>query len=175
MRSGQGNPDEARSARYLLKDYVNGKLLFCHPPPGLPEAEFNEKTHNSALLRAVGKKLAPVTRVGKNSDTFVYANAPAPTAPGSILPAQAQGSKSRVVDMDFFGGDSSLSARPFVQGSMLNGSEFTRAKLYPHQKAVADDGTPLNTRQLVGMAGNVGKKHHKKMKKTKQRSGKGYD
>lgn len=32
-KTGQGQPDESRAARYILKDYVNGKLLFCHPPP----------------------------------------------------------------------------------------------------------------------------------------------
>ena len=31
--TGQGQPDESRAARYVLKDYVSGKLLFCHPPP----------------------------------------------------------------------------------------------------------------------------------------------
>ena len=31
--TGLGQPDESRAARYVLKDYVNGKLLFCHPPP----------------------------------------------------------------------------------------------------------------------------------------------
>ncbi|KAF5015473.1 hypothetical protein F66182_13186, partial [Fusarium sp. NRRL 66182] len=30
---GLGQPDESRAARYILKDYVNGKLLYCHPPP----------------------------------------------------------------------------------------------------------------------------------------------
>lgn len=35
-KTGQGQPDESRAARYILKDYVNGKLLFCHPPPPLP-------------------------------------------------------------------------------------------------------------------------------------------
>ncbi|XP_048361452.1 large subunit GTPase 1 homolog [Sphaerodactylus townsendi] len=34
-----GQPDQPRSARYVLKDYVAGKLLYCHPPPGSdPEA-----------------------------------------------------------------------------------------------------------------------------------------
>ncbi|KAK0551397.1 hypothetical protein OC845_002204 [Tilletia horrida] len=33
VRQGQGNPDESRSARYVLKDYVNARLLYCHPPP----------------------------------------------------------------------------------------------------------------------------------------------
>ena len=30
---GLGQPDGSRAARYVLKDYVKGKLLFCHPPP----------------------------------------------------------------------------------------------------------------------------------------------
>lgn len=33
MRAGVGLPDESRAARYILKDYVNAKLLYCHPPP----------------------------------------------------------------------------------------------------------------------------------------------
>ncbi|KAI9220405.1 P-loop containing nucleoside triphosphate hydrolase protein, partial [Blastocladiella britannica] len=33
MRQGQGNPDESRAARYLLKDYTRGKLVYVHPPP----------------------------------------------------------------------------------------------------------------------------------------------
>lgn len=31
--SFHGNPDESRAARIILKDYVNGKLLYCCPPP----------------------------------------------------------------------------------------------------------------------------------------------
>jgi large subunit GTPase 1 len=33
---GVGQADESRAARYVLKDYVKGKLLFCHPPPADP-------------------------------------------------------------------------------------------------------------------------------------------
>ncbi|XP_056421357.1 large subunit GTPase 1 homolog [Hyla sarda] len=38
--TAHGQPDQPRSARYILKDYVNGKLLYCHPPPGIDPAEF---------------------------------------------------------------------------------------------------------------------------------------
>ncbi|XP_028398266.1 large subunit GTPase 1 homolog [Dendronephthya gigantea] len=31
--TSQARSDSPRSARYILKDYVNGKLLYCHPPP----------------------------------------------------------------------------------------------------------------------------------------------
>ncbi|THH28296.1 hypothetical protein EUX98_g5893 [Antrodiella citrinella] len=72
-RSGQGNPDEARAARVVLKDYVNAKILFCHAPPGIEDDIFNQQTREICLRRAAGKKRAPVTRVGKGADTFIAA------------------------------------------------------------------------------------------------------
>lgn len=181
-RSGQGNPDEARAARYILKDYVNAKILYCHPPPEISDASFNERTHELALLRAVDKKKAPVTRVGKGADTFVPSNTPVPSADG-ILPALGHGHKSQAVDQSFFTNTSNLGSRPFVQGSALNGQEYSRARLFPHQNAVANDGSALAGRRariasVVANAGGevaAGKKHHKKNKRVKQRSGKGYD
>ncbi|KAI8990496.1 P-loop containing nucleoside triphosphate hydrolase protein [Trametes punicea] len=178
MRSGQGNPDEARAARYILKDYVNAKLLYCHPPPGIPEDEFNADTRRIALKRAIGKKRAPTTRVTKNADTFV---APAGT-PASAL-VTTQGNKSRKLDQEFFANNAYVSARPITQGVKGQGQEFSRARIYPHQNMVADDGTPLSGRRariaavLAAAGGEIqpGKKHHKKMKRVKQRSGKGYD
>ncbi|KAJ2789196.1 hypothetical protein H4R21_006804, partial [Coemansia helicoidea] len=52
FRSGEGNPDEARAARVLLKDYVNGKLIFCHPPPSWPgdAAAFNAEHYDPAAV-----------------------------------------------------------------------------------------------------------------------------
>lgn len=39
--TANGQPDQSRSSRYVLKDYVNGKLLFCHAPPGRKQEEFH--------------------------------------------------------------------------------------------------------------------------------------
>lgn len=39
--TANGQPDQSRSARYVLKDFVNGKLLFCHAPPGIDQKEFH--------------------------------------------------------------------------------------------------------------------------------------
>ncbi|KAF9456157.1 P-loop containing nucleoside triphosphate hydrolase protein [Collybia nuda] len=174
-RSGQGNPDEARSARYILKDYVNGKLLFCHPPPGTSESSFNEPTHHIILLKAEGKKRAPVTRVGKSADTFVPPNVPDPSREGSILPILGQGPKSKAVDHAFFENDSSLAARPFIQGSLHSGKMFSRITKFPHQNAVANDGSLLAQKQSELREVSDGKRHHKKSRRLKQRSGKGYD
>lgn len=165
-----------------MKDYVNAKILYCHPPPSVDDTSFNKRTHELALLRAVDKKRAPVTRVGKGADTFVPSNVPVAPADG-ILPAQGQGHKSQAVDQSFFTNDSTLASRPFVQGSARNGQEISRARLFPHQNAVANDGTLLTGRKVriasvLANAGNdlsKGKKQHKKSKRVKQRSGKGYD
>jgi large subunit GTPase 1 len=36
--TGRGLPNEAMAARYVLRDYVNGKLLFCHIRPDYDRA-----------------------------------------------------------------------------------------------------------------------------------------
>uniref|UniRef100_H9H7H8 Large subunit GTPase 1 homolog n=1 Tax=Monodelphis domestica TaxID=13616 RepID=H9H7H8_MONDO len=41
--TAHGQPDQPRAARYILKDYVKGKLLFCHPPPGIEPGNFQEQ------------------------------------------------------------------------------------------------------------------------------------
>lgn len=40
--TANGQPDQSRSARYVLKDYVNGKLLYCHAPPDCKQEEFHQ-------------------------------------------------------------------------------------------------------------------------------------
>ncbi|KAF5323306.1 hypothetical protein D9611_005746 [Ephemerocybe angulata] len=174
-RAGQGNPDEARAARWILKDYVNGKLLYCHPPPTVTEAEFNEETHRRQLLRVSGKKKAPLTRVSKDSDVYVT---PIPVNPDGTQ--SVFGHKSVAVDDDFFERHN-LAPRPFVAGSNKNAMEFSRSTFYPNQVLVGNDGKPLSGQQmrLQAILQNVdvgsSKKNHKKPKRAKQRSGKGYD
>ncbi|KAK5993328.1 Large subunit GTPase 1 [Cladobotryum mycophilum] len=48
---GLGQPDESRASRYILKDYVAGKLLFVHPPPDVEDAKaFNAELYDEAHL-----------------------------------------------------------------------------------------------------------------------------
>ncbi|MGH0150704.1 UNVERIFIED_CONTAM: hypothetical protein FKN15_061347 [Acipenser sinensis] len=46
--TAHGQPDQPRSARYVLKDYVNGKLLYCHPPPHIKASDFQPQ-HDKKL------------------------------------------------------------------------------------------------------------------------------
>ena len=83
-RSSFGMPDTSRAARYVLKDYVNARLLYAHPPPGIGPEDFMSSSYTATLARLeaeflAGRKRAPATHVVKNADTFV---APASGAPG---------------------------------------------------------------------------------------------
>lgn len=39
--TSNGQPDQSRSARIVLKDYVNGKLVYCYAAPGNDQATFH--------------------------------------------------------------------------------------------------------------------------------------
>ncbi|KAG8750346.1 hypothetical protein FRC12_012925, partial [Ceratobasidium sp. 428] len=166
-RAGQGLPDEARAARYILKDYVAGKLLFSHPPPGIDDDVFNTRARQLAFerLAAAGKKMAPATRVGKNADTFLDVD------PASSTPGSTGTGAGGVLDREFFDRGSGLAAAAFVKG----GQPFIRSKAFPHQNIVADDGRLIHGNAREDEASVKGKKHNKGNKRAKQRSGKGYD
>lgn len=40
--TSRGLPDNPRSSRHILKDFVGGKLLYCVPPPAIDALEFVE-------------------------------------------------------------------------------------------------------------------------------------
>ncbi|KXX77563.1 Large subunit GTPase 1 [Madurella mycetomatis] len=60
MTQGLGQPDQSRAARYVLKDYVSGKLLYVEPPPDISDAEeFNRELYEFSHLPA--KRRAALT------------------------------------------------------------------------------------------------------------------
>lgn len=55
--TSHGIPDGSRSARYILKDYVKGKLLYCIAPPGEDEKQFEQMGYKvQKLIDAEGKE-----------------------------------------------------------------------------------------------------------------------
>ena len=125
---GLGQPDESRAARYILKDYVKGKLLFCHPPPTEPPIDtrrFNrelydenhlpeKRRHNYALANA-----AAAADEELSDEDFDMAAAP------------LTGEKSSRLDKKFFGpgqGNGHVS-RPFHYQYSEQGKQLTGRKL----------------------------------------------
>lgn len=103
-----GQPDESRAARYILKDYVNGKLLYCHPPPHEPEIdgkEFNKSLYDFAHLPA--KRQAWLIAHSDEPE----ADAVSKTTSSVSAPQVKTGPKSRKIDDSFFAPDSKNAGR----------------------------------------------------------------
>ena len=165
--AGQGNPDESRAARPILKDYVNGRLLYCTPPPGINADSFNAELRDLERLRVLDKvklKRAPVTRVGKKADTFI-------STPQAQKDSIMQSVRSQAVDNKFFAGGTGSGVN--FKGHAF-GASGPRVQKFPHQKLVGPDGKPMK-QPSVAEAMGAGKKQHKVAKRQKSRSGAGYE
>jgi len=100
--TGHGQPDESRAARYVLKDYVNGKLLYCHPPPSDPEIdgnEFNKDLYDFAHLPAK-RQAWLISHSEEIPEAEVAREIPVPG------PASETGARSKQLDKGFFGAGS---------------------------------------------------------------------
>ncbi|XP_023559930.1 large subunit GTPase 1 homolog isoform X2 [Octodon degus] len=60
--TAHGQPDEPRSARYILKDYVRGKLLHCHPPPGMDPVTFQYQHQRTLEDKAISAEITQPSR-----------------------------------------------------------------------------------------------------------------
>jgi large subunit GTPase 1 len=108
---GLGQPDESRAARYVLKDYVNGKLLFVHPPP-VPEGEeptdpqaFNQELYDLAHLPARRQAVLAKTIVDVETGADDAEAGAEPDISSFVAEPQENqpGLRSRNLDSGFFG------------------------------------------------------------------------
>ena len=165
--TGQGQPDEARAARYILKDYVSGKLLFCFPPPSDPPVnpyEFNHELYNFAHLPQ--KRQAMLAAQGEA--TVSDADDASLMDHRDLVPRlETQGTKSSKLDKGFFAagqGSAGHFSRPFnhkysEQGRMAleSGKELSGRKqrtMIALEKGLDPSEVRLN-----------GKKHFKGMRR----------
>jgi large subunit GTPase 1 len=195
-------PDTSRAARYVLKDYVSAKLVYCHPPPGIDSDEYMGESRLKMIAKGeedirLGKKKAPVTRVAKGADTYV---GPAPTVPiessadddkqqarerqataksirqnAASAPGRSAAWKSKNLENTFFSEPGPM-PRPVAKGAPGLGQEdgYSRTKLYPHAHRLGPDGLPLEMINPPLVPAKNSKKHFKH-KEGKKRSGAGYD
>lgn len=95
-RTGQGQPDESRAARYVLKDYVSGKLLFCMPPPGdIDPYEFNSELYDEGRLPEQRREALQAMHSEDLDDEASLA--------GTDFSGYENGPKTQKVDGAFFG------------------------------------------------------------------------
>ncbi|GME53416.1 GTP-binding domain HSR1-related protein [Neofusicoccum parvum] len=175
---GLGQPDVSRAARVVLKDYVKGKLLYCHPPPADPSIDghwFNRDLYDASHLpekrRAAYSILEESSVSGAPSDAASLMDDP------DIVPLKknrVQGEKSRQIDSRFFApkGNAGHLAMPFHEKYSEQGQ--AAGKILSGRKArtlaaVENDVDPSELK-------TKSKKHFKGNSKKKVRNqGGGYD
>ncbi|KAI1169609.1 hypothetical protein F4777DRAFT_202507 [Nemania sp. FL0916] len=131
---GVGQPDESRAARVVLKDYVNGKLLYVEPPPGWGDGgDFNRELYDANHLpekrRAALQAAMEALDVGDDESMMDTEALALPT-----------GSKSQSLDKAFFtrnAGNAGHLSMPFNHKYTEQGKAQAAAKELSGRKARA--------------------------------------
>ncbi|KZZ88732.1 ribosome biogenesis GTPase Lsg1 [Ascosphaera apis ARSEF 7405] len=171
--TGLGQPDESRAVRYILKDYVNGKLLYCHPPPNLDvdPAVFNRDLYDLDHLPERRRK-AILSNPDYAPLTSTTPSATAEDAESDMVsvdteePAVPQGPRSAHLDNRFFQGNGRGNAAHLT---MPFNHQYTEQGAAAHQKQLSG----RKQRMMVALETGVdpadvqtnGKKHFKGGKK----------
>ncbi len=172
--TGRGQPDESRAARYILKDYVSGKLLFCHPPSHELEIDgndFNRELYDFAHLPA--NRQAWLRDHNHNNDdennastidtqTDISESLDPFAPPAATLPLPERGARSKNLDTRFFGPGSGSSAHlkmPFNHQYSEQGKikQLSGRK----EKMMVALERDVDPREVRGNGGGNGKKHFK--------------
>ncbi|KAJ9660667.1 hypothetical protein H2198_002410 [Neophaeococcomyces mojaviensis] len=161
-----GQPDESRAARYILKDYVSGKLLYCHPPPTEPEIdgkEFNKGLYDFAHLPA--KRQAWLIAHGDEDDFDAATETPSNVS----APQPAVGQKSKKIDDSFFAPDSTTAGH--IKSRAFNHQYTEQGKADAQQKSLTGRKEKMMRALELGidpseMAND--KKHFKRRIKTRK-------
>ncbi|KAK8199630.1 nucleolar GTP-binding protein 2 [Phyllosticta capitalensis] len=174
----KGQPDESRAARYILKDYVNGKLLYCHPPPVDPPIDghhFNRELYDEAHLpekrRAALAMHEEASVADEPVDDVSLMDDPDVVPLGKNV---AQGAKTKAIDNKFFApsGNSGHITRPFHEKYSEQGQASGRILSGRKERVMAALERDVDPSELRAN----GKKHFKGNRRQKVRNrGGGYD
>ncbi|TGZ85545.1 P-loop containing nucleoside triphosphate hydrolase protein [Ascodesmis nigricans] len=172
MKTSAGNPDDSRAARYVLKDYVKGRLLFCHPPPADPP--FDPKEFNAELYNDNNNPDYQPRDIPRDNNDEKLSQIDEDDMI-SIIP---EGEKTRGMDEQFFARGASGGGHvknPFQRG-IGNGKQIAtpvtedgRVLTGRKAKTVVAIDHDLSTDEVRAMMGS--KKHFKGGKKAKKRLG----
>lgn len=171
MTQGFGSADESRASRYILKDYVNGKLLYINPPPQkledgswdmpsmLEAREFNKALYTLHSLPETRQQqiLAALASRNMNADQFDLAKDLASLSFSMhVSDAENQkftGSSSAGATTRFYGGK---------QAALESAADDLDSEFFKMNEVQAKMNSPFHKLQAQGKGG---KKHNKKNKK----------
>ncbi|KIW09089.1 uncharacterized protein PV09_00034 [Verruconis gallopava] len=167
---GMGIPDESRAARYVLKDYVKGKLLFCHPPPKDPPIDpqyFNRELYDLEHLPPKRREAVAVSLEAASTAGSVN---PSLMASDDMIALPIEGQKSAQLDKSFFarGQGHGVMKKPFHHQYTEQGRKQLTGRKMREIMALEKDVDPSELRLNS-------KKHFKGNKRNKAKAKKEVD
>ncbi|ABN66036.1 predicted protein [Scheffersomyces stipitis CBS 6054] len=170
MTQGFGSADEPRAARYILKDYVNGKLLYVNPPPrrisdsewDIPTVDegrdFNKgiytlrslpETRQQQIITAMAHKNIPV-------DEFSLAEDLSKLNFSMHIGEERSKEGEAGAKTLFYGGK---------QAALESAGDDLDREFFKMNNVEGKLNTPFHTKAVENSKGSGGKKHNKKNKK----------
>ncbi|CAF0762594.1 unnamed protein product [Brachionus calyciflorus] len=128
----KGMPDVQRASRYILKDYVNGKLLYCYPPPGIDGLSFQDHRYETSKEVKYLEKIKKIEKQMKEKkaelthfDKEFFANLqPKALTKSSIVGYHRRKALQRAADSNSNG--TQLSEKPWKKHNNVNKKEKLR-------------------------------------------------
>ena len=163
-KTGQGQPDESRAARYVLKDYVAGKLLFCHPPlytNSIDPHDFNCEIYGILSPTSMFPRRPLISDAAEDGSLEQATESLSLDQSRSILAAPVQGEKSARLDKNFFAstrGHAGHLAMPFNYKYSEQGTVSSKQLVGRKQRALLALESGIDASELRAMSG---KKHYK--------------
>ncbi|SCU84097.1 LAME_0C08218g1_1 [Lachancea meyersii CBS 8951] len=164
MTQGFGAADESRASRYILKDYVNSKLLYVNPPPHLEDdapftkeecEEFNKELYTfDKLPQSRQEQLAEAAK-HKNIEDFDLARDLGKLTFSAHIGQGAEGQEARSVN---HGGK---------QAALHNAAHDLDNEFFKMNNVQGHLTSPFHKSQN---SSENGKRHNKKNKKSKKKS-----
>ncbi|KAJ2665127.1 hypothetical protein IWW48_000394 [Coemansia sp. RSA 1200] len=183
FKAGEGNPDESRAARVLLKDYVAGKLVHCSPPPAWPggsSADFNSEHYAPAAVAKRTRHLVAASGENGSADLQGFALKHAASDRSDVrrvVAANSSGSaRIDALDDGFFASPGALlSAQRRAKSHLVKqGSGYAQMQVAAAARPrVNDRGEPIAPESGTGALSARPDKHHKKKRAGKRRGGVG--
>ncbi|SSD61688.1 probable Large subunit GTPase 1 [Saccharomycodes ludwigii] len=163
MTQGFGSADESRASRYILKDYVNGKLLYINPPPHLEDdtpftkeecKEFNKELYTFSNLPINRKEQLLEAAKHKNLSTLDLAR-----------------DLNNLTFSAHIGADGDKEAKAITHGgkqaALYNAADDLDKEFFKMNNLEGVMSTPFHLQKLQG---GSSKKHNKKNKKGKKKA-----
>lgn len=176
MTQGFGSADESRASRYILKDYVNGKLLFINPPPkkisdelyelpSIDEArEFNKEIYTVHALPETRQQQIRTALSNRNMafDEFDLSKDLAKLNFSMHISEEENqkltGNSSATATTKFYGGK---------QAALESASDDLDREFFNMDSVQAKMNSPFHKNQALGKSN---KKHNKKNKKADKKT-----